>query len=224
MSNLTKETGLVKEVINIAPVPDCDVVIFKQLGDCKEYYSTLAPNQKFKKKNWYDRTSDLVAYAVSREPNLRDQFSEKFLSGDQRGPFTLTFTMAYSVSNPRTIIEKLRRDPLKYLRKKVANVLGGTVRQLGWSTITDGNQDIESLALQHSQLDKSDGSGKLLPTNSKRLIDFAAALGIELNNIHFTLKLPEHSAKIREVVLDEQEKTKESEHKAALLAEQRRKA
>jgi hypothetical protein len=224
MSNITKETGLVKVTKKVGPIPNCDVVIFKQLGgDTKEYYSTLAPNQKLKKKRLFDSASDLVGYAVSRDQNLHDEFSQKFLSGDQRGSFTLTFTMAYSVSNPRTITEKLSTDPLNRLRKEVVNVLGGTVRQLGWSTITDGNQDIESLALQHEKLDKSDGSGKLLPTNWEHLRDFADALGIELKQISFTLKLSEHSAPIVDVAIKEGEKIKESEHEAA-MAEQRRKA
>ena len=91
MPNLTIDQKLVKSVLDANPVPGHDLVIFRRLGEqgCR-FHSVLGPDQKLGTADRLLLGSRLVAYAVTRDQNLRYRFAIQDLrSQEGLGPFSL---------------------------------------------------------------------------------------------------------------------------------------
>ena len=179
--NLTRREKLVEQAADLNTVPEHHLVIFKKVGEGREYRETLSPGKTFKRKFLESRDS-FTAFKVPCDQSLRHRFSKKLLTNDSRG-FTLHVTLLYGVSDPRMVVSKIERDPLLRVQKEVLRILGGRAVHLDWSAIEQGGSHFES-SLWH------DSSGT--PNHAlNRIQDFAHEQGIEVVNVGVGRSLPE---------------------------------
>lgn len=220
MPNMTTEHKLVKPALDANPVPDHDLVVFRRVGGGGlRFHSVLGPDDRLSLINKLSLGTNVTAYAVARDQNLRHKMSIAGLkSADHVGPFTLELTLALRITDPQTLVEKLESDPLGRLEREVREVLGRVASRMDWAEVQSPACDFEDQILSSSVLDESARRVASLAF----LQGFAAELGIELKGVQVSRQLPAEVGEAARVRWREQERRiiDEEIQKSAMMSEQ----
>jgi hypothetical protein len=174
MSNTTILANVAREIPDVNPREGWAVVVFEQLGDDgREFRAVLQPGERFpvKKGRFLSPAPSYVAYAVTKDENLRLEFTRRITHNGQADEFDLTFNVSYLVDNPRTLAEHLNSDPLKRLQDEIKQAVERAVFGMDWSWIEKHFQQVEEEVLGEDS--------RVL----KRIKEFAASLGISIVSI-----------------------------------------
>lgn len=220
MPNLTTDQKLVKPALDANPVPGHNLVVFRRVGGGGlRFHSLLGPDDKLGLVDKVLLGSSVTAYAVTRDQNLRHKMAVPSLkSADHVGPFTLDFALAFRVTDPQILVEKLESDPLGRLEREVREVLGRVASRMHWSEVQAPASDFEDQLLSSTVMDES---GRRVPSLAF-LQRFAAELGLELKGIQVSRQLPSSVGEAARVLLREREQRiiDEELQKTALKNEQ----
>ena len=219
MPNLTTEQLFVKPALDANPHPGHDLVVFRRVGKGQRFHSCLGPDDRLGLMDKLALGSNLVAYAVSRDQNLRHKVSIAGLkSADHVGPFGLDLTLALCIIQPQLLVEKLESDPLGRLEREVQEVLGRVASRMEWSEIESTAYDFEDQLLSTTVLDDS---GARVPSLAF-LQRFAVELGFQLRGIQVSRQFSEEVGEGNRVARREKEQRRifEEEKKTALLNQQ----
>lgn len=203
MPNLTLEQKLVKPALDAKPVPDHELVVFRNLGGGGLRFRTLlGPEDKLGLVDKIRLGSNVTVYAVNRDKNLRHKTSVAGLkSADHVGPFTLDFTLAFRIADSQILVEKLESDPLERLTREVREVLGRVASRMDWAAIQASVDDFEKQLLSTIVMDESGRRVESLALLQR----FATELGIELMGIQVSRQLPAEVGKATRVLLQQRE-------------------
>lgn len=215
MPNLTLEQKLVKPALDANPVLDYDLVVFRKVGGGGlRFHSLLGPGDKLSLLDKLSLGSSLMAYAVTRDQNLRHKMTVPQLkSADHVGPFTLNLTLTLRIDNPQLVVAKLESDPLGRLEREIREVLGRIASRMNWSEVQASASDFEDQLLSSVVMDES---GQRVPSLAF-LQRFAAELGFELKGIQVFRQLPAEVGEAARVLLrelKEQLQTRQEEFQA----------
>ena len=194
----------------VAPEPGCDLVIFEQVGQGKKFREVVPAGEEFRvplaERALHRRK--YLAYAVVRDPNLEHEVSIPCDSRDGLGPLAVHATIYFEVSNPRRLAEA--GDPLPRLMEEVKRLARRAVSRFEWSTLVDGEVDVEQEILSAMATDES---GDRLP-HAEILRNLASQLGLRLKNIRLSTSLPTYETDPgREIhKIGKQERVAEAEH------------
>ncbi len=220
MPNLTLEQKLVKPALDANPVPDHDLVVFRRVGGGGlRLHSILGPDDKLGLVDKVRLGSSVAVYAVTRDQNLRHKMNIPALkSADHVGPFALNLTLAFRITDPQVLVEKLESDPLGRLERETREVLGRVASRMDWSEVQASAYNFEDHLLSTAIQDES---GRRVPSLAF-LQRFAEELGLELKGIQVSRQLPAEVGEAARVLLREREQRMIDEElqKTALKNEQ----
>jgi len=204
MPNLTLEQKLVKPALDANPVPDHHLVIFRRVGGGGlRFHSLLGPDDKLGLVDKVRLGSSVAVYAVTRDQNLRHNMNIPALkSADHVGPFALNLTLAFRITDPQVLVEKLESDPLERLEREAREVLGRVASRMDWSEIQASAHNFEDHLLSTAIQDES---GRRVPSLIF-LQRFAEELGLELKGIQVSRQLPAEVGEAARVLLRERER------------------
>jgi hypothetical protein len=175
-------------------VAGCDLVVFESSGGHR-FRKVLGPDQT----TWglglsrLFGTAGFVAYAVTRDDDLRHELTRDVTTWDQAGSFVLRCILTLRVANPREVVEQLARDPLRRLEEMAAHLFHHAASRIDWVTIENLGIAFERQVLESESIDST---GKRA-SNMVLLRAFAAKRGFELQNVDLTVVF---SAEFGEVV------------------------
>jgi hypothetical protein len=220
MPNITLEQKLVKPALDANPVPDHNLIVFRRVGGGGlRFHSLLGPDDKLGLVDKVRLGSSVAVYAVTRDQNLRHKMNIPALkSADHVGPFALNLTLAFRITDPQVLVEKLESDPLGRLEREAREVLGRVASRMDWSEIQASAYNFEDHLLSTAIQDES---GRRVPSLAL-LQQFAEELGLELKSIQVSRQLPAEVGEAARVLLREREQRMIDEElqKTALKNEQ----
>src|SRR5882672_3664507 len=135
LTNLTLKSDIVRPVNEVNPVPGHDLVIFERIGTDGHRFHSLLPPEKELREGFMKRIlrpASFVAYAVTRDTDLRYEFMRNVTTWDQAGSFTLRCTLTFGVSDPKLLVEQLARDPLRRLERIAGDLFGSAASRVDW--------------------------------------------------------------------------------------------
>jgi hypothetical protein len=184
--NLTLETQIVRPVSDVNPVPGCDLVVFEKVPpDGHRFRKVLGPDETMRSR-WISRVfgpGGFAAYAVTRDDDVRHEFSREVTTWDQAGTFVLRCALTLRVVDPRAIVEQLARDPLKRLEEEAGHLFHKAAACIEWTKIENLGIAFERQVLES---ESTDAAGNRAP-NLVLLRAFAARRGFELQNVDLSV-------------------------------------
>lgn len=186
-STLTEERRVAWKIQGIGPDPAHILVVFKKSGTGNILHKVLEPGEVLK-PGWFESPDSFLAYAVSKDENLRHSFSRKYQAVGQIWTFTLHFVLDFQVSKAKTLALKLDGgDPLRRLEEEISRVLSATARRLPWEALKRESADFGCYLLE---AESTEGLGERR-SNFERLQSFATSLGLDLRHVDVTRSLME---------------------------------
>lgn len=190
MPNMTLERDVVKRLGAVEPVPNYDLVVYDALERGKRIRAVIPPGGEFVRPLWeklFRRKDPPVACAVSRDSNLRHDFFLTAPSAEEVEDVNLNIVLHFSVMDPRALVEGLDRDPITRLERETGILARRALSRIPWAEIEGRKVDLEHAILQ----DKSTDDSGVPKSHFEILRDFAASLGLKLQNVRVSWRLPE---------------------------------
>lgn len=187
-TNLTLKSEIVRPVLEVNPIPGHDLVVFERIGtDGHRFHALLPPDQEMRKGLLGTLgLTKFVAYAVTRDSDLRYEFTRDVTTWDQAGSFTLRCTLTFGVSNPRLLVEQLARDPLKRLERIAGDLFANAASRVNWVTIENQGLAFERQVLSSQSVDAAGVQG----SNLTILREFATGRGFKLRDVNLSVVFP----------------------------------
>jgi hypothetical protein len=151
MGNLTRDRGLIREAQDFRPVLGHHLVVCQRLGAGLRVLTVVLAGEEFRRR-LLQPASSLAAFAVSADPNWRHPFFRylKHVKGIYH--FTLHFDMAFHVTDPQLVVERLDRDPLTCLEEEATEIFGQAAKGLDWEIICDNVEEMSQSLLASDNL------------------------------------------------------------------------
>lgn len=175
--NLTIDEALVLPQCDLAPVPDCDLVIYKRIRDHGlQHHATLGPATPFSPR-FLERLYTFVGYAVTKEKDLRYTTSQYVQDRDHIHTMSIRSTFRYRVSDSKTVADLVDSDPLGQVIAEAKMVLSSAVSQLPWDLLRQDSFNPKSI------LDHSHGQNEDNTTQLDHIRRFARRRGLSIESI-----------------------------------------
>lgn len=206
--NLTRTQNVIKDHTGLEPLAGYVLVIYEKLGDVgAEFWGLLRPGDRFAKPKRFlglGRTPEYFAIAVNEAPDLRYSSADHDIAlDDQIHKFSLTFDLAYRVSNPEAIATARDDDPLRQLLNEITRLIRRQIARSGWEDIRHKFREVEKSVLAHTLDD---------------LRKYASNLGLQIHSIDMGCRLPKEGVEVD----IEREKADQEAKKAAIEEEKTR--
>lgn len=201
MANLTMERRLVTRLDRPRSETGHHTVIFREEAGGRTPHRVLSPGEPYR-PTLLERFGRYEAYAVSASPVLRHRLNEQLKTGvgARRDVFSVHLTVAYHVSQPGVLAERLEDDPLGLLEAEVKTLLRDWASTLSYDDLADPRFDAEAHFLQARQGSERLGGRSRL----ERLQDVAAAVGLEVERVDLTREYSVEDWEVRQRVLEEE--------------------
>lgn len=193
MARLIFEKGVVEERADLNPVTGRWRVVYEQQGEGARFKQLLDEGDPLPgegkglkgvvSKVFTSGPAHLV-YAVSKERLLMLEFPRRVAHQNQVNHFDLNFKVEYHVTDPRSLVERLRvgkEDPLERLRDAVGDEIGGACKRVAWDVIRDEYafaQVVEDLTSSGSEV-------------FRKIQGVARYLGLAVTGVKLSLRLLE---------------------------------
>jgi hypothetical protein len=187
-ANLTLKSEIVRPVTEVNPVPGHDLVVFERIGNDGHRFHSLLPPEREMRKGLLGvfGLTNFVAYAVTKDNDLRYEFTREVTTWDQAGSFILRCTLTFGVSDPRLLVEQLVRDPLKRLERMAGDLFANAASRVDWVTIENQGLAFERQVLASQSVNASG----VQASNLAILREFAAGRGFNLRDVHLSVVFP----------------------------------
>jgi hypothetical protein len=215
MAKLIFDKGVVQERADLNPVPGFCRVVYEKLGEGARFLRLLDEEEDFhtEKKGIFKTVMskalasepEYLVYAVSKQKGLLLDFPRRVVHQNQVNHFDLYFKVEYHVSDPKTLVVRLRamkEDILAKLRDNVGDEVGRVCARIPWDVVKD----------EYAFNDKAD---KMTGPETKlfqRLQSKAGDVGLFITDIKLSLRLMEN---------DVAEPKKATEHERILAQKNR---
>jgi hypothetical protein len=122
------------------PTPGSDLVVLKHAQSGLVFDRVIPDGQPVEQGKWLSRIfkndAEYVCYVVNRDPHLQHNFSTQIEHTSHGHSFGLDYVLMFSISNPRTIVERLNDDPVRKLELTVKGTVDAEARKIGWEKLS----------------------------------------------------------------------------------------
>jgi hypothetical protein len=215
MAKLIFDKGIVQERTDLNPVPGFWRVVYEKLGEGARFLRLLDEEEDFhtEKKGILKTVMskalasepEYLVYAVSKQQGLQLDFPRRVVHQNQVNHFDLYFKLEYCVSDPKTLVIRLRaskEDLLVRLRDIIGDEVGRVCARIPWDVVKD----------EYAFNDMADDMTSPQTELSRRLQSKSGELGLAITDLKLSLRLLE---------ADVAEPKKESEHQRILAQKSR---
>ncbi len=217
-ANLTLDRHIVHRLAEISPQSGRDLIVFKKLGvngNRGRFFARRGPDDSLLGLRLALLfTPSFIAYAVTRDQDLRYEFSRQVVNYDRECEFTLTITLTLAIDDPQRVVEQLEEDPLGRLEKEADHLFVQAAGREGWSSIAKLNVAFARKVLESESVDAHGTRA----ANLTLLEEFAKRRGFLLRNVEPRVEFSrDFAAKIeRERLAAEVGTTTTSSHPATI--------
>jgi hypothetical protein len=193
--NLTIERRIVKPIGAVSPQPDHDLVVFRRIGpqgQGRRFRALLGPEDSLLgvRLSRLVSPSGFVAFAVTRDHDLRHEFSREVTTWDRVGTFTLRCRLILGVADPQLIAEQLDEDPLRRLEEGAEDLFVHAASRVDWATIASQGVEFERKVLASESVDANG------ITNLVLFKQLAARKGFLVHNVELAVTFSPEFGKV----------------------------
>ena len=182
--NLTRYLKVVSaSTSGFVPTPGSDLVVLKHAQSGLLFDRVISDGQPVEQGKWISRIfkndAEYVCYVVNRDPHLQHSFTTQIEHTSHGHGFGLDYVLMFSVSNPRTVVERLNDDPVRKVELAVKGTVDAEARKIGWERLSSNVLELAGEELTKDILDR----------RLTGLQEFAGKYGIVLQSVGLTWHL-----------------------------------
>lgn len=142
MDNLTRYLEVVgSPTAGFTPKPGYHLVVLRQAKSGLEFDRIIANGQQIEQGSFFSRLRkndhSYVCYVVSASAGLRHTFHSSVDHMSHGHSFELDYTLSFSVSSPKLVVEQINDDPIRRIETEVKRIIDGEARKTPWAKLID---------------------------------------------------------------------------------------
>lgn len=223
MPNLTLGK-VIKLLSEPSPVEDHDLIVFEESQGRKKLIKVVKANEEPQKKKswltrWFSPNSSYLVYAVNLDKYLDTRFTrriDRFSAGETKY-FDLVFDVKFRVVNSESLARRYVANPDKDPVTRLQDAIHEAIEE----TLNDNTVSWNMIRHKFSEVKKD-----VISEAVTRTRDLADYLGLQVNSINLSLRLPEiitqHEGELEKIEMDGEKESKKIDVETSLSDKKKR--